>query len=545
MLTTGDGIRNLAHKKLLCWPRGIQAQHSHVEPKKKLPVLALQLPLALKPYHAAGIQVRARSLRSEMLSPLRKGKSQLLRVNRERYLTKREVADASSEVARYNLPHTQLSIDRLRTLRRDCTGPTLLVVARSCELYWLVGSEKNTMALLEGEKLQFEHLDAPSNSSRSDAEINKKYATGEVRIVTETARYPLSTIRTMVESGDYELNPEFQRRHRWSKERQSRLIESFIMNVPIPPIFLYEDRYSHYQVMDGLQRMTAIYEFYSSQLELVGLQEWPELNGRTYKTLPEQVRRGVDRRYLSSIILLQETAKAEGEAERLKQLVFERINSGGVRLEHQESRNAIYDGRLNRLCIQLSRTPSLCRLWGIPEPTLEEIASGGKETNQELLDNDDYRQMRDVELVLRFFANRQRELHNTSTLYLYLDNFLQYGNRWDQAILESIAIIFRETIDLVESLFGETAFWVQRQRRSGEWEWRQSPTTVVYDPLMRVASSYLSKKQALIQVKETLNAGRERLFRIDQELFGGRAVNPSKQTDRESALTNLFDSAIG
>ncbi len=214
------------------------------------------------------------------------------------------------------------------------------------------------MSLLNGEKLQFSHLTEMSSSTYSDNDINKKYVAGEVRIVTEAARYPLSTIPKLLASGDYELNPEFQRRHRWHPQRQSKLIESLIMNVPIPPIFLYEDRYSHYQVMDGLQRLTAIREFYENKLELAGLEEWPELNGRTYKTLPEQVRRGVDRRYLSSIILLQETAKNEAEANRLKQLVFERINSGGVRLEPQESRNAIYDGPLNRLCIELSRTPS-------------------------------------------------------------------------------------------------------------------------------------------------------------------------------------------
>ena len=79
------------------------------------------------------------------------------------------------------------------------------------------------------------------------------------------------------------------------------------MNVPIPPIFLYEDRYSHYEVMDGLQRLTAIFEFYTGCTCLEGLDQWPELNKRRYSQLPDQVRRGIDRRYLSSIILLQET----------------------------------------------------------------------------------------------------------------------------------------------------------------------------------------------------------------------------------------------
>jgi hypothetical protein len=90
--------------------------------------------------------------------------------------------------------------------------------------------------------------------------------------------------------------------------------------------------------MDGLQRLTAIAQFYKNGFELEGLQEWPELNGFKYSNLPDQVRKGIDRRYLSSIILLQETAKDEKEAKRLKQLVFERINSGGALLTFQESR---------------------------------------------------------------------------------------------------------------------------------------------------------------------------------------------------------------
>jgi len=408
-----------------------------------------------------------------------------------------------------------------------------------------MNSPEDDTKLLPGEKLAFTHLDEESEPVRSDAEINKKYAKGEVRIVTETARYPLNTIPQMVVSGDYELNPEFQRRHRWSRSRQSRLIESFIMNVPIPPIFLYENEFSHYQVMDGLQRLTAIYEFYSNELELEDLQEWPELNGRTYKTLPAQVRRGVDRRYLSSIILLQETAKDTRQAERLKQLVFERINSGGVRLEPQESRNAIYDGPLNRLCIKLSRNCSLCRMWGIPEPTPDEVLSDGANVSPDRLNNPEFRVMKDVELVLRFFAYRQRSIHNTNTLSRYHDNFLNYGNKLSPEVLVGMTQLFEGTVDLVEKLFHEKAFWLLRQRGKGKLRWRQHATTVVYDPLMKVCSQYLNRSSELIAKAESLQKRRIELFSTETELFGGRAVNPAKLEKREKALQNLFESELG
>lgn len=93
--------------------------------------------------------------------------------------------------------------------------------------------------LFEDEELE---LEKPNKDPvvMSDEEINKKYREGEIRIVTEQARYPLNTISQMVKSDDYKMNPEYQRRHRWSNEKRSALIESLIMNVPLPPIFLYE-----------------------------------------------------------------------------------------------------------------------------------------------------------------------------------------------------------------------------------------------------------------------------------------------------------------
>ena len=88
------------------------------------------------------------------------------------------------------------------------------------------------MCLLQGEELIFSHLKELSTEKLAEEEINEKYAKGDVRIVTEQARYPLPQVADMVESDKYELNPEFQRRRRWDKVKQSRLIESFIMNVP-------------------------------------------------------------------------------------------------------------------------------------------------------------------------------------------------------------------------------------------------------------------------------------------------------------------------
>ena len=91
-----------------------------------------------------------------------------------------------------------------------------------------------------------------------DEAINQKYEMREQRIMTETAREKLpGFVESIGRPGYLELRPFYQRRARWDQRRQSRLIESFIMNIPVPPIFLYEKEYGRYELMDGQQRVTA------------------------------------------------------------------------------------------------------------------------------------------------------------------------------------------------------------------------------------------------------------------------------------------------
>ena len=88
-------------------------------------------------------------------------------------------------------------------------------------------------------------------------------------LVTSVVDYNLGALSQLVADGTINLSPKYQRRFRWDTERQSRLIESFLMNVPVPPILLNEDGYGQYSVIDGKQRLTAIVDFFSGKLELV------------------------------------------------------------------------------------------------------------------------------------------------------------------------------------------------------------------------------------------------------------------------------------
>lgn len=359
----------------------------------------------------------------------------------------------------------------------------------------------------------------------TDIDINEKYRKGEMRIVTEQSRIDLHSIGTILDTkqGDkkkYILNPEYQRRKRWDNKRKSLLIESFIMNVPIPPIFLYEIEYAVYEVMDGLQRLTAIYDFYKEKFPLEGLEYWKELNGRTYSQLPENVRAGIDRRYLSSIILLEETAKNQREAEFLKQIVFERLNSGGEKLTPQETRNALYNGDFNQLCIKLAENELFRKMWQMP---LE------NEGEEKLLSSELYRKMEDVELVLRFFAYRHVD-KLTSPIDKFLDNFLKQANGFSLNTRIELEDLFKRTIEVIYEIFAESAFLLPKKRRENK-----KPSKTIYDPMMQAFAKNLKDHQKFRDHKEYISKGiysRDLIDENDRYLFDGRYNNRKDIEDR-------------
>jgi Protein of unknown function DUF262 len=401
-----------------------------------------------------------------------------------------------------------------------------------------MASVELSVKLFDGEEIILGKL--PSDNDDVSQSINDKYEKGISRIVTEQARYPLGSIVGMIESQKYKLNPDFQRRRRWDPQRKSRLIESFIINVPVPPVFLYEANYAFYEVMDGQQRINAIYEFYKGQFKLRGLEQWQELNGYTYDKLPEQIKAGIDRRFLSSIILLKETTKDEKEGEKLKKLVFERINSGGVQLTPQETRNAIYDGKLNNLCKELAENNTFRNLINI------HFDESGNLTEDS--DRNAYAEMDDVELVLRFFAYRHLKKFKGS-LESALDSFLDQGNGFSQTILDQYKQLFNKTIDLSFNLFGNQAFWLYGSGRKGtkketQYLWKEKSLRVVYDAVMQSLSQFIDQKDILMTKKTEIVKDIKGFYRNNEELFSGRKATFKDAEKRINAMYKFFLSYV-
>ncbi|AFC53134.1 MULTISPECIES: GmrSD restriction endonuclease domain-containing protein [Mycobacterium avium complex (MAC)] len=420
------------------------------------------------------------------------------------------------------------------------------------------------VSLLPGEAIHdLKRKDVPPVS---DADLNRRYSKEGVRIVIEQARYPLNQILAMftdtfvTESGEteakYKRDPEYQRRHRWDEGRQSRLIESFLMNVPVPPVFLYEYELARFEVMDGRQRLTALMEFYQGKLHLTGLQHWPELNGRTYSTLPSSIRDGIDRRYLSSIILLNETASDPEQAAFLKKLVFERLNSGGVRLSGQETRNAVYDGPLNDLCLRLSRITELRSVLGTPldpnslaDPDTDEESDddgGGLQLGRDAQGVEVtaaglklYKAMEDVEIVLRFFAYRHFDkfTQGLNKISEFLDEFLVRGNRFDQDTLAEYEQIFVDNITFWHAVGGPVAFQVKNSNRHF--------SKIAYDALMYASSALSGEQRAALLTQPTIvKAAVDLMYDQHSEVFGGRRTNAADARNRNDHAYEALNAAL-
>ncbi|MGW4542806.1 DUF262 domain-containing protein [Streptomyces chartreusis] len=402
-------------------------------------------------------------------------------------------------------------------------------------------AENPKLDLLSGERIDFTAPPTSALQGFPERENIVRRGQTDFRIVTEQARYQVAQIPDLVSSSEWNLNPDFQRRHRWDVPKRSRLIESIMLNVPIPPIFLYEAELSRFEVMDGLQRLTAISEFYKDSYELQGLEYFPDLNGKSFSSIDDVTRRIIGRRYLSAVILLHETGKTPEEADLLKQLVFERINSGGVDLTPQESRNALLPGRMNRLCLDLADTPSFRRLWGIQAP--EDTTETGFDP---ISSHPFYRSMYDVELVLRFFAYRQRLAGGVGprrNLRGYLDSYLSAANHYSEELIEELRLLFTRTADLIEQVLGEQAFWLYRARR-GTWQWIEEPAVVAYEPLMLAFSQRLSAAEALKSRSTAIQADLPRFYQANGDRIDGRKVNSRDLEERNRLYLSFLDSHL-
>lgn len=174
--------------------------------------------------------------------------------------------------------------------------------------------------------------------------IIERFESAQDRLVLQSSDLSLETLAAMVDSSAIDIRPHYQRRDRWSPEKQSALIESFLLNIPVPPLYLAEDDFGTYSVIDGKQRLTAVRSFMRDEVALVDLETFSQLDGAKFSDLPRELANALQiRPYLRVVTLLKQSDPD------LKYEVFQRLNTGGEKLNAQEIRNVAFHGSLNDL----------------------------------------------------------------------------------------------------------------------------------------------------------------------------------------------------
>lgn len=279
-------------------------------------------------------------------------------------------------------------------------------------------------------------------------------------LVTSVVDYNLSALADLIKDRSIDLSPEYQRRFRWDDVKKSKLIESFLMNVPVPPVFLNEDAYGEYSVIDGKQRLNAIADFFKGKFQLKGLVVFKEINGKTFDELPLQLQTVLRTRpTMRAVIILRQSDKD------VKYVVFQRLNTGGAQLNPQEIRNSTFPGPFNNLILELSEYRKFHALLGIKNKDKSAI----------------YKEMRDAELVLRYFTFRETWQSFSGGVKQQLDSYMDKNAKMADEQLIEARNDFLLTLNTVEVCFGNYAFrrWVPERNL-----WRQQVLASLYDAEM-------------------------------------------------------------
>lgn len=342
-------------------------------------------------------------------------------------------------------------------------------------------------------------------------------------LVTTTLDYNLQALSSLVREGSIDLAPAFQRRDRWDRQRQSRLIESFLMNVPLPPIFLNEDDYGTYSIIDGKQRLTAIASYMADDYPLAGLEIFAEAEGLRFSELDRGLRMVLETRASLRAIIILRMSDPE-----IKYQVFQRLNTGGVRLNAQEIRNVAFTGPLNSALLEWSTDPLFAGLLGVSRPEDQQKSALWK-------------QMRDVELVLRYFTLKGRWTDFSGSLVGEMNAFAGSQKNATKARLRAMKKDFTETVAKVNAAFGDAAF--RRYRPQGDYG--QQVLASVYDAQM-LALNGVSLAEARGNGK-ALRAGMEKLFETPAflESIGSQTNTPRSVKTRVQLALDMVDRAAG
>ncbi|WP_083572222.1 DUF262 domain-containing protein [Flavobacterium johnsoniae] len=280
--------------------------------------------------------------------------------------------------------------------------------------------------------------------------------TGRKEIKTDSFSMSIGEIINLYKDGDLELAPAYQRLFRWDDQQKSKFIESILLGIPLPPIFVAQKENSKWSVVDGLQRLSTILQLtgelqYKDQatgetkkkepLKLTTTKKLPSLENFTWETLTDDIKRTLKRAKFSiNIILTENSIQAQYE-------LFQRLNTGGLHLEAQEIRN----------CLIIMLDEDFYN-------KLDELKSYPAFKNSLNLQEGKFNIEYHMELILRFFIAKHNNIdfstYRTSTLLLsdFIDNETIKLISDDDFNLDQEIQIFKRTFDFLYKSLGHDVF---------------------------------------------------------------------------------------
>lgn len=218
------------------------------------------------------------------------------------------------------------------------------------------------------------------------------------------------------------IRPKFQRRYVWSDVLASRLIESILLNVPIPPCYLSQNEEFEIDVIDGQQRLYSIYRFIDNQFKLTGLEVLTELNKLRFHEIPPKLQRQFKTHTLRCILITNESHP------EIKFDVFQRLNTNTAPLNSQELRNCVNRGKLIDLLQEAASYSPWLTILGRKEP-----------------DN----RMRDEELILRFYAFQIKGIESYRTPQKHwLNDAAEEGKNFSDVKIKELYDKWTNSIDI-------------------------------------------------------------------------------------------------
>lgn len=326
----------------------------------------------------------------------------------------------------------------------------------------------------------------------------------------------LESLIKRLKNKEIDLNTAFQRKAGlWTNVKKSQLIESLLLKIPLPAFYFDACDDGNWLIIDGLQRITVFNEFIVEKtLKLEGMEFFRDLNGLNYDELPRQFSRRIDE---SSIITY--TVK-EGTPQNVKYNIFKRLNTGGLELEPQEIRHALYQGKAVEILKKLSSSNEFL-----------EATCGSIKTER----------MLDQEFVLRFIA----VCYYGSDKYEgipddFLNSTMEYINDLNLEIISSIETEFRNIMVIMCKIFDNAAF-----RKMGYDGRRRPINKAIYEMWCKVVFDLEeSQREKLVERKEKLKEVYTSLCNKDDFLAYVKSGDKYSYIKRMSMLKNLVEEVI-